>query len=48
MKENTAIEREKKNKSKSERKSEMERGGEIAERDSTEKVPLEAFLSLDL
>lgn len=40
-------ERKKKNKSKSERKSEMERGGEIAERDSTEKVPLEAFLSLD-
>lgn len=39
MKENnTVIEREIKNKSKSERKSEIERGGEIAKRDGTERA----------
>lgn len=48
VKENNAgIEREMKYKSESERNPELEREGEMAERDGTEKEPLEAILSLD-
>ncbi len=44
---NTGIEREIKNKSKSEREPEREEGGEVAKRDGAEKEPSEAILSLD-
>lgn len=44
---NGGIEREMKYKSESERNPELEREGEMAERDSTEKEPSEAILSLD-